>query len=365
MNMKQSELDPCVFYWYHEGTIGGLIALHVDDMVIGGNEEFHEKVLRKLKQRYPFKHWKIGGGKFLGRELVQQSDSTISCHQTEHAKQVETIKISKERRTQRNEPVNEKERKQLRGVIGAANWLTGSTRPDIAAAAGHLQQRITKAVVQDLIEANKLVSKIKDFAHVTLNIRPIDFQEGMLLVATDASWGNSDDLKSQAGYVLAFCEKKMKDGKRGQVTPLRSKSYKQDRHTQSTLGAELMALARGISEGEWIRSLFAECLNETYTLETDRQLREGLDMVVTIDNRPIFDHTIGDGIVIKDKRMAIDMLLVRRDIKCNNICLRWVDTGSMLADCLTKLSASAGLLLDVFRNGLYSLVLEASAPEKL
>ena len=28
-------------------------------------------------------------------------------------------------------------------------------------------------------------------------------------------------------------------------------------------------------------------------------------MVVTIDNRPIFDHTMGDGIVIKDKRMAI------------------------------------------------------------
>ena len=36
---------------------------------------------------------------------------------------------------------------------------------------------------------------------------------------------------------------------------------------------------------------------------------------MTIDNKPIYDHSIGDGVVVKDKRMAIDMLIVRRDIR--------------------------------------------------
>lgn len=125
-----------------------------------------------------------------------------------------------------------------------------------------------------------------------------------------------------------------------------------------------MSLARGIAEAEWIRSLFAECLHENYSLECDKEFRECLEMVVTIDNKPIYDHTVGDGVVIKDKRMAIDMLIVRRDIRKNNISLRWVDTGSMLADCLTKLTASAGLLLRVFHDGRYCLVFEKIAPEE-
>ena len=111
------------------------------------------------------------------------------------------------------------------------------------------------------------------------------------------------------------------------MTPMRWKSFKQERHTQSTLGAELMALARGIAEGEWIRNLFCECLNSSYRLERDKELREMMGMLVTIDNRLIFDHTVGDGVVIRDKRSAIDMLIVRRDIRENNISLHWLILG--------------------------------------
>ena len=49
-------------------------------------------------------------------------------------------------------------------------------------------------------------------------------------------------------------------------------------------------------------------------------------------------------------------------MKQNNVCLRWVDTGSMLADCLTKSTAAAGLLLNVFRNGRYGIVFEVATP---
>ena len=81
LGMRQSELDPCTYYWYHEGELQGLVALHVDDMIIGGSEEFHEKVLFQLRQVYPFKHWKTGGGKFLGRNIRQQGDGSIVCDQ--------------------------------------------------------------------------------------------------------------------------------------------------------------------------------------------------------------------------------------------------------------------------------------------
>jgi hypothetical protein len=62
--MVRSKLDPCVFYWHHENSLGGVICLHVDDIVVGlgGCEEFHVQVLDRLNKRYPFKHWQTGSG---------------------------------------------------------------------------------------------------------------------------------------------------------------------------------------------------------------------------------------------------------------------------------------------------------------
>lgn len=43
LGMKQSELDPCVFMWFDpkkDSQLGGILALHVDDMVCGGCAAF-------------------------------------------------------------------------------------------------------------------------------------------------------------------------------------------------------------------------------------------------------------------------------------------------------------------------------------
>ena len=107
-----------------------------------------------------------------------------------------------------------------------------------------------------------------------------------------------------------------------------------------------MSLARDIAECEWLRSILVEATHPSYKLENDQVLRDRVGMTATIDNRPIYDHAVGDGIVVRDKRMA------------NNIALRRVDSKHMLADSLTKLNASADwLLLFVFRCGRYSVTI--------
>lgn len=357
LGMKQSELDPCVFYWHHEGVLEGCISLHVDDMVIGGTDRFHQMVLGPLKQRYPFKHWKIGGGMFLGKQLKQNEDFSIFCDQKEYAEKVQTIKLTKDRRKQKHELITESERRKLRGVVGAANWMMGNTRPDIAVCNAFLQQRIQCATVSDLIEANKLVAKIRDFSHVRIWIQSIPIHEGVLLVSSDASWANNQDLTSQAGYMVLFAHRSVTENKVAAISPLRWKSYKQERHTQSTLGAELMGISRAIAEANWMRSLFAEALHDNYELCRDQEFREQMMMVVTCDNKPIYDHTCGDVVVVKDKRMAIEMLIVRRDIRKNNIVLRWVATKQMLVDCLTKTNAAADFMLRCLKEGRYCVCL--------
>ena len=358
LGMRQSQLDPCCFYWFDRERLEGILAFHVDDLVFGGSQLFENLILPKLKQRFPFKHWQKGEAKFLGRRLIQKSDFSIVSDQKEYASQVSPAPISKDRRRQKNEPLSSREMTQYRGILGAANWLVSSTRPDIAATNAMLQQRISRATVGDLIEANRLVGTIKDFAFMSIHYKSIPLEKGVFLLATDASWANGEDLRSQAAHVILFAEEQLASDRWAHVTPLRWRSFKLERHTQSTLGSELMSLARGIAECEWMRSLFAEATNHDYELSKDQEFRERTKAIITIDNKPIYDHTQGDGIVVKDKRLAIDMLLVRRDIRRSNMTLRWVDTRQMIADPLTKTNADASFLRFLIRYGEYILIEE-------
>lgn len=111
LGLKQSQLDPCIFYWYSRARLCGVIALHVDDMLIAGTNEF-EEVPTRLKQRYPFKHWKERQGDFLGRKIKQHDDFSIEVDQSNYAKEVKTAMISKERRKQKDDDLT-KEYPQL------------------------------------------------------------------------------------------------------------------------------------------------------------------------------------------------------------------------------------------------------------
>ena len=350
LGMKQSELDPCIFYWFHQQQLAGVIAAHVDDLLLGGNAEFLEQVVKPLKEKYPFKHWKVNQSEFLGRRLTQNNDFSIVIDQQDYANNVRSANISKERRKFKEERLNSQELKQYRNILGAANWLVGSSRPDIAAMTALLQQRINCATIDDLISANKLIAKIKDFSHTKIVIQSIPFSEAMILVASDSSWGNTDDLGNQAGYFTLLAHQDIDKKVWATVSPLRWKSYKVDRKTPSTLGAELIAVSRAIAEGNWLRSMFGEALNYNYELHRDKEFRDGFKLNVLVDCKPIYDHVQGEQSIIKDKRLAIEMLIVRRDLRNQNSELRWVDTRQMLSDPLTKVNADCSFLRFVLKK---------------
>ena len=58
--------------------------------------------------------------------------------------------------------------------------------------------------------------------------------------------------------------------------------------------------------------MIAEFCNKEYSLEKDKHWREKMHMIIAVDNKPVYDHVQGEGMIVKDKRIAIDMLLLRR-----------------------------------------------------
>ncbi|CAE7255667.1 RE1 [Symbiodinium sp. CCMP2592] len=333
LGLKVSRFDPCVFLFHDENKLAGIVALHVDDLCVGGNKAFEEKVLAPLREMFPFKHWKEGEGQFLGKYLKQEADGGILVTQKEYAQEMKGIR-----------------------VLGGLQWLVTGSRPDLAAWSSLLQQRVNCAVVNDLIELNKLVSMAHDGREAHIWIKSIPVDQVQFCVLTDAAWANGKDCCSQAGYMVAACDHRLPAGEWGEFSVMRWKSYKQDRQTHSTLGAELLSLSRGLAEARWIRSMWCEATCAEYELQNDFEWSTRIPITAVIDCKPVYDHAQSATVAIKDKRMAIEMLLLKEDIGRFNVQLKWMATKQMIVDVLTKKGAPMNLFRKVVRDGWFILV---------
>ena len=139
--------------------------------------------------------------------MTQQSNYDIHVQQTEYAQTIQGVKLSTERKKQRDENTNDDEKKQMRAVLGAINWLVTGSRPDLAAACSLLQQRVTSSVVSDLLDVNRLVSQVHDLSELTIKIKSIPTENVCFMAISDAAWSNAPGLFSQAGFMIAAMDK--------------------------------------------------------------------------------------------------------------------------------------------------------------
>ena len=97
---------------------------------------------------------------------------------------------------------------------------------------------------------------------------------------------------------------------------------------------------------------------EDYNLENAMLKSEAIPVVAVTDNKPLYDHARNDQGVCQDKRLAIEVLTLRRDLQRNGVILRWIDTEQMLVDCMTKTSVKPTLMRHVLSTGEYAIMEE-------
>ena len=363
IDLKPSKLDSCLYHAWENGVHIGSLAVHVDDILFTGTKMFEKKYMEKLKAKYPFKHWKMNAGEFLGRTLEKKENGEIWIGQREYCEKLQTIEISRERKRQREESLTESEKSKMRGVAGALNWLTNATRPDLAAYTATVQQKIAQGKVSDIAVANQAISEARDFKHLKVKIKPIPLSELAILVTADASWTTEDDLRSQGAYMVCATHEKITEGNSTTVSPLKWKSQKQERAVSSTLAAELLTVSKGVAEASWSRQFFLEVMDPNYDLESVLTQTPKIPIIAVTDNKPLYDHIHGDHNVCQDKRLAIEILLLRRDIAKYGVCLRWIDTKQMLVDSMTKTKIKPCLIRHVIKEGSYAIMEEKSMLE--
>ena len=265
---RRSAFDSCLYFFRGQsGQLQGALGAHVDDTMTGGRGAEYEAAVARLKARFPYRKWRVGSGEFCGTMYTQDPCTyEISFQQSEYAKHIRPIAMTRERRSQRESLATEKEVNALRAVNGAAGWLSGQSRPDLAAQTSFAQQAFPAPKVSDLLYANQLVHRARQHADVSITVRDIAPEKLAAAFHSDAGFANATAHKTQAGYILAFVDRDLNNDKESPYSPFSWKSYRLPRVIASTLAGETQAFATASGVAEWVSLMLVEARDGPFDL---------------------------------------------------------------------------------------------------
>ena len=236
-------------------------------------------------------------------------------------------------------PVTERELSQLRAVLGALQWKVTQTGPHLASTLNALQGQVTKATLKTLKEANDLIkiAKTNDLPITIHNHNYVAWDELCCINWNDAAQGDRPDGGSTGGQVHGLAIRA--DITKGEWTPISLIGWstsKLPRVARSSLAAEIQSMGIGEDESYLIRLMWSE-INGALGDHVDEIVNKTPCVLVT-DAKALYDASQSEtsALGLKERRSGIELLAIKENMKRNNIKLRWVNSGAMLADPMTK-----------------------------
>jgi hypothetical protein len=264
----------------------------------------------------------------------------------DYANQLKRVELSRDRQVEIDSPLTPTEHTQFRSLVGGLSWLSTKGRPDLAFEVSRLQGQSSAPVVQDLLDANRAVTRAKKHADLSLHFP--SFHPQCIVAISDASFANMQGGRSQCGHFLLFGDSELAAGNTGRFSAISWRSGRQRRVARSTFGSEMLGLADAVDGGDFLRGLYFE-------LETGKDPRlaevEGLTQHWCTDSRDLYDTLTKDGVIsTSEKRLMLDLSVMRELLARPKDEAHWVSTTQMLADPLTKAMAPEYLLARLSDN---------------
>ena len=194
LNVKQSDLDQGLYFFLENGCLAGILVVHVDDILHGGNNSFIEKVIKPLSLIFTFgtEHHRVF--EYLGVELVQNSDFSISVNQNNFALSIKKIQLLEGR--QPGDTLSTDEREMFRSAVGQLTWLSGISRPEISFHVCRAASVSSSATVNDARQLNKVINRVHSSPSF-ITFPSMDFESIRVNVYTDGSFNSLPNGYSQ------------------------------------------------------------------------------------------------------------------------------------------------------------------------
>ena len=215
--------------------------------------------------------------------------------------------------------------------------------------------------------------RAKQYSHVSVTVRSIPWSQLGICFHSDAGFANAKGNATQAGYILGFVDANLESNLPSKWSPFCWKSYKLPRVVSSTLGAEAQSFSTACAIAEWMSLMVVEAKKGAFDLRSVRDMPKTpivsnlapKDEVITgiTDCKSLYDHLTSMSSVskVEDKRVAIDLAILKQCMTRTGLSVRWCPTELMVADGLTKDQMDpADLLRAALEVGEYQLNQEAT-----
>ena len=341
LGCETCNMDSATFYHFNEASdtrqLNGIIAAHIDDSLIVSNEEMRQQVIEKMKDRFTFgSHDKLPF-RYVGLN-IQREGSKVVIDQDHFVESIEPPDLTAISSNKKSWTLDEEFQTKFRSLVSKLNILSMSARPDIAYEVKVLTTKYGKASKLDLMQAIKLLQKVRrKTTRITIPDMG-DVSDWTLVAYSDAATKKIEASFSVAGYAIFLVNKKT-----NAASPIIWSSKKIERVVNSSLAAETLAVVKLIGELYFIK----EILKQMYGNQGER-----IPCLAITDSKDLHEavHNVKN---TKDKRLVGDILQIKQAIAVHNIIdeLRHVPAHEMLADVLTKAGANGEDLLNCVRNG--------------
>lgn len=321
-NCEQSQEDQCL---YIRKSVNGTcyILVHVDDILVAGENEFEmEELMKSVGRDFELKD--LGDvQQYLGIEVERTVYGDYAISQTKYIdKIIQTAGLQDAKASKfpmdtgyyklEGDELNSNEK--YRQLIGSLLYLSTNTRPDISAAVSILSQRVINPRTTDMNEVKRLIRYLKGTRNMKLHLSSKNTDES-LVAYSDSDWAEDRvDRKSNSGFICYVL---------GGAVSWTCK--KQDIVALSSTEAEYVALTETCKEVLWLKRLtndFNILVPETTLIKTDSQ-----SCVAMIYNQKSSGRT---------KHIDARYHFIRNQVEEKRVCLKYHPTETNVADLLTK-----------------------------
>jgi hypothetical protein len=328
LDMATSTYDPCLLITNGGLEAFGMVGLQTDDTLAIGTSAFsnaEDAALQKanfrakpkdtLSEEVPLE--------FNGCTLTLRGDTILLTQKGQGAK-IEAIDLKAAHRAQKYME------QRARGAY-IASICQPEASFDLSAAA-----QIQQPADEDYVKLNRRLQWQAKSLQRGLRYVPLDLATAKLVVFTDGSFANNQDLSSQLGYLLVLVNESIQDSTfniRGNV--IHWSSTKCKRVTRSVLASETYGMVSGVD--------IAIAILTTLKMITERLGLPSIPLIVCTDSYSLYECLVKLG-TTNEKRLMIDIMALRQSYERREITeIRWINGEDNPADAFTKATPNRAL----------------------
>lgn len=208
-----AQVDPSLYILKEENVIVSMILVHVDDILLAGNDRSIKAVEEFLNTRFKLtKNDKVS--QFLSFDITRNRETKsfsmnqasyvndlVETHHLENARHVSTPCDSQFKDLQKNDDPSLQTDHPYFPLIGALLWLSNGTRPDITFAVNRLSSFMSSPTDVHWRAAQRVLVYARDTAKYSITLGGNDLT---LSGHSDSDWAEQrEDRQSTTGFI--FC----------------------------------------------------------------------------------------------------------------------------------------------------------------